>query len=292
MRVGRHDVYWHRPLIAYQDAHSGQATVMYDGPLGYLTAYDSKNPNLPKPIELWPRLLQREPHLTGVSIYDRVHAAFPHHTSVNVRKLLDSRSLLGDMPLPHSFAVSLVNIAAQETLESWLTKLPSRAPDLESGQRLADELRGGIGPVDAPLPEPLTYQYTARRDFEVKYWKMIASLAEGKYLTQNNADCVRDAPTQKHLVHHHRDLDALGEFILSYYRKTVAAAGMTGKARRRRSALFLENGVSLPVDGRLAQQSRRPPRRARFNCRHSRARSTSGGHHGGSLRYSLHGRPL
>ena len=38
MRVGKHEVYWHRPLVAYRDA-AGEVAVLPDAPLGYLTAY-------------------------------------------------------------------------------------------------------------------------------------------------------------------------------------------------------------------------------------------------------------
>ena len=48
---------------------------------------------------------------------------------------------------------------------------------------------------------------TARRAFEVAYWKTIATLAEGRFLNKNNADCVRDAVTQCMLPYHGRHLD-------------------------------------------------------------------------------------
>jgi hypothetical protein len=77
MVVGRHEVYWHRPLVAYNDPHTGQHVVLHDGPPGYLTAYDAASPNPAKPIELWPRLMHRELHMTAVQIYDHHHASFP-----------------------------------------------------------------------------------------------------------------------------------------------------------------------------------------------------------------------
>ena len=39
MRVGRHEVYWHRPLVAYLDPTQSKPAVLPDAPLGYLTAY-------------------------------------------------------------------------------------------------------------------------------------------------------------------------------------------------------------------------------------------------------------
>ena len=74
----------------------------------------------------------------------------------------------------------------------------------------------------------MTYAQSCRRSFEVSYWKTIALLAEGRFLNKNNADCVRDAQTQKRLHHHQRDLDHLGDFLIQHHSKSVAAHGMTG----------------------------------------------------------------
>jgi len=56
------------------------------------------------------------------------------------------------------------------------------------------------------LPDSLTFGRTARRSFEVRYWKDIAYLAGGEYLNKANSDCVRDTVTDVRLKHHHRDL--------------------------------------------------------------------------------------
>jgi hypothetical protein len=116
------------------------------------------------------------------------------------------------------------------TLDDWLLLLPQRTRDAQQGAALVAEVRRLLDPAPPPLPEPLTFKHTARRDFEVTYWKTIATLAEGKYLNKNNADCVRDPVTQKHLAHHGCDLDILGNYLLAYYRKAVARAGLTGQA--------------------------------------------------------------
>jgi hypothetical protein len=102
----------------------------------------------------------------------------------------------------------------------------------------AAEVRALIEPEEAPLPRrrgakvpnALTYRRTARRAFEVAYWKTIALLAEGQYLNKNNADCVRDPTTHALLPYHVRHLDALGDYLLAYYAKRIEAAGLAGKA--------------------------------------------------------------
>src|SRR5205823_2799073 len=101
---------------------------------GYLTAYDAEKPDLAHPIEMWPRLLDREPHRDAVQLFQNLHAnghdKRPHQTSRNIRKLLDSRDRFG-RPLPPSFARAMVSAHKHETLDDWLDDLPNRATDAE-----------------------------------------------------------------------------------------------------------------------------------------------------------------
>ena len=60
MQVGRHEVYWHRPLVACLAAQVVAAEVVLHAPLGYLTAYAAVGRSRPG-RELWPRLLARPP---------------------------------------------------------------------------------------------------------------------------------------------------------------------------------------------------------------------------------------
>jgi hypothetical protein len=236
MRVGRHELYWHRPLVAYLSPQTNQPAVLPGSPLGYLTAYDADRPDAAQPVELWPRLLQRPPHLEALQLFQRPLQRHPFQTTLNIRKLLDTHRLLGEGRLPRSLARRLLTIPKQASLENWLTLIPEYASDPERARSLADQLRGLLEPetaengTSAHLPESLTFERTARRSFEVTYWRTIAALSEGQYLTKNNADCVRDPPTQKLLCHHRRDLDLLGNYLLNFYAQSVAAAGLTGRA--------------------------------------------------------------
>src|SRR5207245_11473904 len=45
MRVGAHEVYWHRPLVAYLSPETDQPAVLADAPAGYVTAYPTAEPN-------------------------------------------------------------------------------------------------------------------------------------------------------------------------------------------------------------------------------------------------------
>ena len=238
MRVGAHEVYWHRPLVAYLCPQTGEPTVLRSGPLGYLTAYPADAPDPAQPIVLWPRLLDRPYHVEAVSLFEHVHDPCPYQTSRNVRRLLEARDFFGAGAIPRDFARQMMNLPRQQSLDDWLATLEQRASPSELGRRLAEEMQTWLadssveaGPAKKRRPPPsLTFERTARRSFEVSYWKTIAHLAEGKYVNKDNADCVRDATTQSLLKHHCRDLEALGDYLLAYYRRQVQAARMTGKA--------------------------------------------------------------
>src|SRR5579871_2508227 len=73
----------------------------------------------------------------------------------------------------------------------------------------------------------LTFAQTSARAFEVRYWKMIADLAEGRYLNKNSGDCVTDPPTRAALSHLAPDLDPLANHLLAYYRRLADRTGMS-----------------------------------------------------------------
>lgn len=237
MRVGRHELYWHRPLVAFRPAADGEAEMLPDSPLGYLAAYRADQPDVDRPIELWPRLLHRELHLAAVSLFDRNHCDRPLRTITNVRKILETSEILAGRPLPRTFARQLLTLPKEETLEQWLESLPARAAVAGEGVRVAEALAEQIespeessAPDGKGMPKSLTYAHTARRPWELRYWKTIVTLAEGRFINKDNADCVRDPITQEMLKHHHRDLEVLGDFLIDYYGKVVAASRMKGKA--------------------------------------------------------------
>jgi hypothetical protein len=222
MRVGRHEVYWQRPLVAWRDAGSGAACLMSDAPLGYLTAYEAGAADPRRAVELWPRLLRRGPDLAAVALFRG--SARPDRDRMNVRKLLDSRALLGGGGLRRSFARALLTAPKEETIQGWLAGLPQRATPSADGRALAQGLADGLADEPAPLPPSLTYGRTARRSFEVAYWKTIASLAERRYLTKNNADPMLGGPPEAAPADHGRDLDRLADHLLDHYRAVLRDA--------------------------------------------------------------------
>jgi Peptidase family M28 len=230
MRVGTHELYWHRPLVAYRD-DKGDTAVLPDAPAGYLTAYDTDKFNIKKPVELWPRIQQRPIPTTALGLYTAGNGHVTIPIIRNVRKLFDAFQIRGGKRLSRSFAEQLVTRRHGESLDAWLDSLPNPA--------LAGELREIIEPKATPLPPPvrrnlrvpasLTYDRSARRSFEVDFWKTIAALSEGTMLNKNNADCVRDDVTQRVLCYHGRQLDHVGDYLLAYYERQAKRMRMGGK---------------------------------------------------------------
>jgi hypothetical protein len=236
MSVGSYQIYWHRPLVAYVSTDKENPSVLPDLFLGYLTAYDGKHPNLSCPTELWPRHYERSVPLAVIELFkDKTHE---HKTITRVLNLLAAQELLGKGKLPHSFARQILMLPENKTLDEWLESLPEFASHKERGQWLVGQLRdlmevkkrAVLVSKGKRLPASLTFGRSARRSFEVQYWKDIAYLSAGKYVNKANSDCILDAVTQRRLKHHHRDLEALGDYLLAYYRRIVAACGMRGKA--------------------------------------------------------------
>jgi hypothetical protein len=235
MFVGSHQIYWHRPLVAYLSPVTEKPAALPHVLLGYLTAYDAMHPDLGRPMELWPRLYERSLHLTVIELFkDKTHQ---HKTITRVLNLLAAQELLGQEKLPRSFARQILMLPENKTLDEWLESLPEFASHNEEGKWLASQLGDLIEVKDRALPlskgkwlpASLTFRHSALRSFEVQYWKDIVSLSTGKYVNKANSDCILDSVTQKRLKHHHRDLEALGDYLLAYYRRTVVAAGMRGK---------------------------------------------------------------
>src|SRR5262249_60527856 len=100
MRVGRHEIYWQRPLVAHRDARTGQAQLHADAPLGYLTAYNASTPDPGTAIELWPRLLRREAHVAAVELFRQARTRVPHQDRTDVPQPVDRPRLPGAGPPP------------------------------------------------------------------------------------------------------------------------------------------------------------------------------------------------
>jgi hypothetical protein len=237
MRVGRREVYWQRPVCAFRDEQtSPRAAVapllLLHAPRGYLTAYDADKPDLARPIELWPRLLDRAPHQAAVELFRHEDRPRRWATTDNIRALLEWHDLLEGVPLPPSLARALLVLPRKQTLDGWLAGLAGRAIDRVPGRGLVEELYELLAPEDeeAPPGEGLTFAWTCTREFEVAYWKTIAELAHGQYQNKSNADCVRDDPTRAALEVYRRQLIELARHLIGRHTRTIEEAGLAGQA--------------------------------------------------------------
>jgi hypothetical protein len=234
MRVGKHEVFWHLPLVSYLDPETRRPKVLDDAPLGYLTAYDADAPDLTNPVELWPELLRRPEFLATVRGYKKAYGTRDYQIALNTFKLMAVWDFMGKRPLPRDFARNILVIRKGQTFEQWLDDVVNWNSPNSYGFLLSHTLRRVItprsDPAVHPLPKPITYRYTATRTFEVEYWKTIARLATGRFVNKDNADCVSDPATQQRLKHKQRDLDALADYLLDFHRKQIARCGMRGKA--------------------------------------------------------------
>ncbi len=248
MRVGLYEVYWHRPLVAYwcPSDEKDPFKVLPNAPLGYLTAYLPDKPNLSKPIELWPRILNRPLHNSAITHFDCWREdMYRHQTPLNIIRLLDNWQAWGKKPLPRDFARQLLRLSKDESLDEWLDNLPKRCDDSAEAAKMRESLAklleqntesssrtGMLTSLKAEdLPLPVTLNQTRGRDFEVAYWNNIVYLAHGAYRNKDNADVAHDKETLRLLDgHRHRDLEAMGDYLLQCHSQAIAAAGMEGKA--------------------------------------------------------------
>jgi hypothetical protein len=124
-----------------------------------------------------------------------------------------------------------------------MTKLPARASNTKEGQELLQGVERCLEPVpEAKVPlasdkmhedkkqRAITYGQTATRSFEVAWWNDIFALSRGGFVNKENADCVHDVATLALLTHRHRDLEQLGDYLLSRHKCMINATQMENKA--------------------------------------------------------------
>jgi len=244
MQVGLYEIYWQRPIIAYWSISNSETKLISDGLDGYLTAYLVENPDLAHPVELWPRFFSREPYILALNNFDHLHEHYAHQTALNIVRFLDTWRRQGEKPMPRSFARQVLRLPEREPLGSWLTALPDKADNRESGLKLQQLLEHCLEPMQRtetqtalpgvpPVPglgPAITYSQTATRAFEEAWWKDIFILSGSSYINKDNADFVQDPVELASISYHHRDLERLGEYLLNRYREAIIETGMQGQA--------------------------------------------------------------
>jgi len=231
MKVGEYDVYWHRPLVAYVSDKTKKVEILHDALTGFISADKIGNTDISETIELWPRIQKREIYLSALKDFTNIHDSYTHQTSLNILNLLEQKAIFGKKPIPRDFARNILHLAKNETIEQWLSGLPKRACDAETGQAMKKKMENLLEKENAvELPESLTYKYTATRTFEEAWWNDIYTLSHGKFINKDNADCVRDDVTQEKLKYNKRDLMQLGDYLMQRHSKAIEDAGMKSDA--------------------------------------------------------------
>ncbi len=234
MQVGGYTVFWHLPLVSYIHPRTRRVQVLENGPLGYLTGYRSDEMDLDSPVELWPQLQSRPELVAAVQGYEEAYGHRDHMTALNADKVVEVSDFLSQPVLPHDFVESLLTLEKRQTVGDWFREIARWKKPGRYGRLLRDAMARKIAPAGdstaPPLPAPITYASTATRSFETAYWKTIARLSTGRFRNKDTADCVHDPPTLALLKHRKRDLEALGDWLLAYYRTVIREYRMTGKA--------------------------------------------------------------
>jgi hypothetical protein len=183
------------------------------------------------PVELWPRMQKRDLYLSALHDFDNNNDYYAHQTPFNIISLFESWEMYNRKSLKRSFAQNLLNIAKHKTLEQWLEELETHASSPEKAVLMRNSLEKVIeGKYDCSLPEPLTFSETSTRPFEENWWNDIKLLAEGKFINKDNADVMLDETTLSLVLKQKRDLEELGDYLISRYRRLIADKGMGDRA--------------------------------------------------------------
>ena len=229
MRVGEHEIYLNRPLVAFVPKDSQMIQIKSDSLHGYLTGYDDKDLTMSDPVELWPRMQKRDLYLSALHDFNTINDHFAHQTSFNIITLLESQVLENKKLLDRSFAQYLLNIAKHKSLENWFDELdihitlPEKAGQMRKSLEKIIEER-----YNTTLPEALTFTGTSTRGFEESWWNDIKFLAQGEFIHKDNADIMLDDTTLSLVQKKHRDLEKLGDYLIGRYHKAIADAALEG----------------------------------------------------------------
>ena len=215
MRVGRHEVYWHRPLVAYFDPRRRRAGRAARRPAGLSDGLRRPTGRgWIRPVELWPRLLARPLHQAALRLFT------PTTSSTTGRRCSTSASCSTPGSCSGGGRCRQLRPAVAHPAEG---RVAGRLAAVAAGGTSADgaaagraaallepSLRGGASdgaaavlrrsrrrPARTPhVPPPsLTLRSHGPPVVREAYWKTIARLAAGRYVNKDNADCVHDAPT-------------------------------------------------------------------------------------------------
>ncbi len=231
MRTGEYEVYLHLPLICYLANDQENTRIRTDMLTGYMTGYHRNDKKMDHPVGIWPRFLKRDIYLSAIKDFGNESDHFSHQTTLNILSLLYAWEVQNREPLSGTYARSLLNISKQKSLEQWLDELPGHSSLKETGSKMRETLQKIIETgKESDLAEAITFSETATRLFEKSWWDDISYLAYGNFINKDNADVAQDDSTLTHILKKQRDLDDLGDYLLTRHKKAIADAGMEGIA--------------------------------------------------------------
>jgi hypothetical protein len=231
MKTGEHEIYWHRPLVAWLNPSDESIVIEPSLLTGHLSGYHFQDKSYSSPVYLWPRIMNRPQYVSAIHDFTTRNDHYAHQTAFNIISLFEAWNMQGRKPLTRSYAYNLLNVSKHKTLEMWIEELSLHATDPEKARIMKDEIIRILEPQVNENPEqPLTYTFTANREFEESWWNQIKFLAHGEFINKDNADVVKDPATIALKKHDHRDLEKLGDYFIGYHKKSIADAGMEGKA--------------------------------------------------------------
>jgi hypothetical protein len=231
MRVGEHEMYLHRPLVAFMGATDDKTEIRSGSLYGYFTGYSTRDKDMSQPVELWPRMQNREIYFSALHDFNNHNDHYAHQTSHNIISLLENWENRKKKPLSRAFAHKLLNISKHKTLNQWLDELDIHSTSSEKSEGMRKVIEKIIEPdEDNSAQESLTYSETSTRQFEEGWWNDIRYLAHGEFIYKDNADIMLDETTLALVDRKKRDLESLGDYFIGRYRKAIADAGMEGKA--------------------------------------------------------------
>lgn len=231
MSVGEHEIYLHRPLVAFVPRGSDKAVIKSESLYGYITGYHCNDTGMADPVEIWPRMQKRELYLSALHDFNTDFDHFTHQTSLNIISIFESRKMQEQKPLKRSFAQNLLNIAKHKTLEHWLDELDAHVTRPEKTGQMRKALEKIIeDQYDSAFPDPITFTETSSRRFEEEWWNDIKFLAQGEFIYKDNADIMLDDTTLSLVKKQQRDLEQLGDYLIGRYRKLIAESGMENSA--------------------------------------------------------------
>ena len=109
--------------------------------------------------------------------------------------------------------------------------LPELSTDSAKATKMQIELEKVLEPIYPEIiSEPITFQFTANREFEENWWNDIKTLAHGQFVNKDNADCVLDEEIQSTVERKKRDLEPLGNYLMKRHNQFIKNADMKGKA--------------------------------------------------------------